>query len=240
LKQKQPKSKIEVSSPEESSAYQNDSFQVGTRVLMIDLENCPSQLNELMEDVNQYSQVVVCYAQCGAKIPLDWLVPLTKTVSENRLRIVKMAKGGKNSADFGLSFLAGVLMAHLPLEAHFDIVSNDSDLDHVIDLLKSHGREAQRLGTKKITQVASIESSTTDKNATEQNYLQEYCSHLVKHSKSRPAKQETLLNNIKSKFKAEGIDPEKFLNELFKMKVISLKDKKINYNQLLIEQIADS
>jgi hypothetical protein len=43
----------------------------GNRVLLIDLENCPSQINQLMDNLEKYSHVVVCYAQSGAKILLD-------------------------------------------------------------------------------------------------------------------------------------------------------------------------
>lgn len=37
------------------------------RILLIDLENCPNQIQQLMKDLEQYSHVVVCYAQSGAK-----------------------------------------------------------------------------------------------------------------------------------------------------------------------------
>ena len=60
------------------------------RIMLIDLENCPSQIHQLMKDLEKYSHVVVCYAQSGAKIPLDWIIPLNPIVNDNRLRIVKM------------------------------------------------------------------------------------------------------------------------------------------------------
>lgn len=80
-----------------------------TRVLLIDLENCPSQINQLMTHLEKYSMVVVCYAQSGAKIPIDWLMPLTGIVNNKRLKWVKMPTTGKNAADFGITFWAGVL-----------------------------------------------------------------------------------------------------------------------------------
>ena len=102
-----------------------------------------------MENLEKYSHIVVCYAQSGAKIPLDWVIPLTTTVNDDRLKIVKMPNSGKNAADFGITFWAGVFMAQLPLETHFDIVSNDTDLDYVVSLLKSQERSAERIGSKK-------------------------------------------------------------------------------------------
>ena len=98
------------------------------RVLLIDLENCPNQINQLMDSLEQYAHVVICYAQSGAKIPIDWIVPLTATLSNNKFRIEKMSNIGKNSADFGIAFWAGVLMKEFPEGTHFDIISNDNDL----------------------------------------------------------------------------------------------------------------
>ena len=201
------------------------------RVLLIDLENCPSQINQLMNNLKKYSQVVVCYAHSGAKIPLDWVVPLTAIVNNDRLKIVKMPNSGKNAADFGITFWAGVFMAELPQETHFDIVSNDTDLDHVVSLLISQQRSAERMGIKK--DHPELVSATSE---TLSQAMQEYCLHLVNHSK--PAKKETLINSINSKFKAENIDSEKLFAALIKHGVISIKENKITYNQQKLTECA--
>ncbi len=114
------------------------------KVLLIDLENCPSQINELLENLANYSQVVICYAQSGAKIPIDWLLPLTQFVNDDHLKIIKMPNVKKNAADFGITFWAGILMEKLPKKTHFDIVSND--LDFVVELLITEKRSAKRIG----------------------------------------------------------------------------------------------
>jgi hypothetical protein len=199
----------------------------GNRVLLIDLENCPSQINQLMNNLERYSHVVVCYAQSGAKIPLDWVVPLTSTVNNDRLKIVKMPSSGKNAADFGITFWAGVFMAQLPLETHFDIVSNDTDLDHVVSLLQSQQRSEDRISNKKDnSQLVPLASEPVTQSNKE--CLHEYCSHIVKHP-NKPAKKVTLLNSIKSKFKT-GVDPEELFEALKKQGVINAKDDKITYN----------
>ncbi len=208
------------------------------RVLLIDLENCPSQIQQLMKNLEQYSHVVVCYAQTGAKIPLDWIVPLTATVNENRLKVVKMPNGGKNSADFGITFWAGVLMSHLPGQAHFTIVSNDTDLDHVVSLLISQQRTAERIGTKKESTGLSLEMNESA-DTIQNRKVQEYCLQLVNHNKSRPAKKESLINNIKSKFKDNGILPENIFDQLIKESAILLKEgNKITYNETKIAKLA--
>jgi hypothetical protein len=120
-----------------------------TQILLIDLENCPSQLNVLLKDLEKFQQVIICYAQTGAKIPLDWLMPLNEMINQQRLKIIKMPTTGKNAADFGICFLAGMLMAEQPQNTHFVIVSDDADLDHTVKLLKSYHRTAERISLKK-------------------------------------------------------------------------------------------
>ena len=220
---------ISDESQEISSEMAEVSFNEGcNRVLLIDLENCPSQIHQLMNNLEQYSHVVVCYAQSGVKIPIDWIVPLTATVNDNRFKLVKMPQGGKNAADFGITFWAGVFMTQLPLQTHFDIVSNDNDLDHVVSLLISQQRSAERIGFKKDNPEVFL-GTIEPVNKSKEDRLHEYCLHLVKHSK--PAKKETLLNSIKSKFKVDNIDPEELFEELMKQGIINIRENKISYIQ---------
>lgn len=202
------------------------------RVLMIDLENCPNQIYQLMNNLEQYSKIVVCYAQSGAKIPLDWVIPLTAVVNEKRLKIVKMPNSGKNAADFGITFWAGLLMAQSSLDAHFDIVSNDADLDHVVSLLICQQRSAKRIGPGK----ENTPEPAVVKNSA--NLVQEYCRHLDAHQSNRPVKKDTLRNSIKSKFNGSKINTEALLEELIKHGAIAVKDNKISYNQKKITELA--
>lgn len=202
------------------------------RVLLIDLENCPSQIHQLMKNLEQFSQVVICYAQSGAKVPIDWILPLTSTVNNNKLKIFKTPGNGKNAADFGITFWAGVLMQQLPQKTHFTVVSEDTDLDHVISLLKSQGRTAERINTKleSIPKTSVLAGTFTP--------FKEYCIHLVKHSKTRPAKKDTLLNSIKIKYKDNPLIPEAVFDELLKNEAIIVKDNRIQYNDLILNRIA--
>jgi len=49
----------------------NTDTPMPAKVLLIDLENCPNQINDLLSTLSDYAQVVICYAQSGAKVPLD-------------------------------------------------------------------------------------------------------------------------------------------------------------------------
>lgn len=207
------------------------------KVLLIDLENCPAQATELLNDLVNYSRVVICYAQSGAKIPIDWLSTLTKAINTNKLKIIKMPNAGKNAADFGITFWAGVLMAKLPKKAHFDILSNDTDLDFVIDLLKSQKRSAARIGKAKKEAIISVPvESIKSIQEKEMTPFKKYCVHLAKHI-HRPAKQDTLLNSIKSTFKNSKIKPDEILAELIKQGIVIINNNKVSYNQQQINTV---
>jgi len=204
------------------------------RVLLIDLENCPNQIHQLQKNLEQFSQVIICYAQSGAKIPLDWLMPLSATVNANKLKIFRMANGGKNAADFGICFFAGALMQQLQQETHFVIISNDTDLDHVVNLLKSQGRSAERVGTKK-EEKPIIDTATTSLSP-----IKTYCMHLVTYSKNRPAKKDTLLNSIKNKFKDSPETAAEVFKSLTTQSAVILSENKVSYNDKKIKELASS
>lgn len=222
--------------------YNQSASRNGTevgRALLIDLENCPDQIYQLQENLEQFSQVVICYAQTGAKIPLDWLIPLSKTVNSNKLKIFKMAIAGKNSADFGICFFAGALMQQLPQETHFVIISNDTDLDHAVNLLKSQGRSAERVGTRqeKKETITKATNTTVDTTAVA-SPVKIYCNHLVTYSKNRPAKKDTLLNSIKNKFKETPEAAVEVFRLLTIQGAVTVSENKVSYNDKKIKELA--
>ncbi len=217
------------------SINQNDD-EIG-RVLLIDLENCPDQISQLQEKLEQFSQVVICYAQTGAKIPLDWLIPLSATVISNKLKIFKMTNGGKNAADFGICFFAGVLMQQLHKETHFEIISNDTDLDHVVNLLRSQGRSAERISTKKEENKTSTVTKTIVESTDFVSPIKTYCTYLVTYSQNRPAKKDTLINSIRSKFKESPQTAVEVLKLLTTRGAISISDNKVSYNDHKINEL---
>ncbi len=210
------------------------------RVLLIDLENCPGQIDQLPEKLEQFSQVLICYAQTGARIPLDWLIPLSVTVSSNKLRIFKMTSGGKNAADFGISFFAGALMQELNRETHFVIISNDTGLDHVVNLLKAQGRSAERIGNKKEERENSSTKATitTVETTASVSPIKIYCTHLVTYSKNRPVRKDTLLNSIKNKFKDFPEKADEVFQFLTTQGAVKVSENKVSYCDKKIKELA--
>lgn len=191
-------------------------------VLLIDLENCPSQINQLQGNLTEYTKIVICHAQSNAKIPLGWVVSLSVAISAGKLIIMKMEKPGKNSADFGICFFAGSLMQELPKNTHFTIVSNDTDLDHAVYLLKAHGRSAERVG---------IHKNEISQNINEELNMDiaPYCNHLLMYAGNRPAKLESLMNSIKSKYGGTEIVAESIYKQLLSKGCIQIKESKVIY-----------
>jgi hypothetical protein len=115
---------------------------------------------------------------------------------------------------------------------HFDIISNDADLDFVVDLLISQGRSAKRIAT--IKQPPPQQELLEDKIRIIKP-LQKYCIYLTQHE-PRPAKSKSLLNNIDRFFK-ESVNPNEVLTKLIKKGVVSINHGVVTYNhKRLLEQ----
>ena len=207
------------------------------KVLLIDLENCPSQLEQLPTDLANYLQVLICYATSYSKLPLGWLLPLSDAIVAKRLKIIKMDSISKNAADFGICFLAGSLMQELPKETHFVIVSNDKDLDHVVHLFKSHGRSAERVGTQKEEKIHPLPPDEVPSRMP--STVSIYCAYLITVKINRPAKVDALLNSIKTKFKSNLSNSESIYKMLLSSGAIKMNEQKISYNEKRIKELSD-
>lgn len=205
------------------------------KILLIDLENCPNQIHELQSSLQEYSRVVICYATTGAKIPLDWLMPLNEIINASRLQIHKMDSVGKNAADFGIFFFAGMLAQELKEPAEFIIASDDTDLDHLVSLLASMQHTAKREGKLK-----NLPQLTTPVITDVATGVKLYCEHLERHDTNRPASEQTLKNSIRSKMGQNMALTEAVFEQLIKLKVCEIKESKPLYFAAKIRQLAAS
>lgn len=202
------------------------------KVLLIDLENCPNELKKLAQRLEHFDQVLICYAGAAPKLPLDLLQPVSAAMQSGRLQISKMAREGKNSADFGLCFYAGVIAQDSPPNTDFTILSNDSDLDYLVDLLRQCGHVAERHGKPTAATIQNQLSTTSP--------LIYYCQHLLAHPKTRPASEKTIKSSIKARCGcASDEDPiiQKVLSELQKCSAIHKEEGKIVYREEVLRLI---
>lgn len=169
-------------------------------VLLIDLDNCPNQIEQLAQNLEKYARIIVCYGSQPPKISLNLALLLANPIYHKRLEFVGMQKNGKNAADFGLCFYAGRLSAQLSVEqTEYLIVSNDTDLDHAVNLLIQQGCKAKRIGNKHPSESAILDLTIIDDLPQKITLIaEEYRSKKGAHFKSRPAKKAALLNDIRA------------------------------------------
>jgi hypothetical protein len=206
----------------------------GMRALLIDLDNCPRQIEELPEALAGFQRAIACYGGVEPKVHVSVVPLLAAAINESKLEIIGMQKRGKNAADFGLAFWAGKLSAEMPPETEFLILSQDADLDHVVNLLRSAGRSVERIDGKasKIEiaeKPAPAKSHPTAAKAAKRSLgdlVEDYYRHQLQTGKPRPAKKTTLLNSIKSSFKKrKDVKPEEVLRLLLERGIVAIDGK---------------
>lgn len=205
------------------------------KVLLIDLENCPSQIQQLQTNLNDFSHVVICYANGSPKVPLDWVSSLAGAIGDNKLRLVRMGTSGKNAADFGICFFAGALMQELSKDTHFIIVSNDTDLDHAVGLLRNQGRTAERVGAR-IEKPESAPLSPAD-NPPE---LASFCGQLLKQIKNRPGSEKTLMNSLRTACGKNPSRAEIIFKALISASAIKIDNGKLSYNDAQLKVLSNA
>lgn len=211
---------------------------LASKVMLIDLENCPKQLQTLPEDISSYSRVVICHAHANAKIPLSWITLLAEAITAGRLKVQQMEQGGKNAADFGICFLAGALMQELPADTHFVIVSDDKDLDHAVHLLQAHQRSAERVGLADHADNGTQEGQSGTQPGGEAAMIAKYCEYLRTNVKARPAKAATLQNSLKSRFRLTQQITEKLYKSMVSDGLFCVVNHQIRYNESRIRMLA--
>jgi len=156
------------------------------------------------------------------------MVPLlAPAIHEGRLAIIGMQKKGKNAADFGLAFWAGRLAAEMPPDTEFLILSQDTDLDHVVHMLQGANRRVERLDGK----VHRTKRLSTDppkpQVETEDDAVTEYCTVYLQPARSRPVRKVTLSNSIRAfcKNHKKDITPDEILHGLVTRGVVVIDDK---------------
>jgi hypothetical protein len=197
------------------------------RALLIDLDNCPRQIEQLPDTLATFARVIACYGGSEPKVPLGMVPLLAAAIHEGRLAIIGMQKKGKNAADFGLAFWAGRLVAEMPPDTEFLILSQDTDLDHVVHMLQSAKRHVERLDgkvhrTRKVSPHPPEQQGENDGDA-----VAEYCTVYLQPGRSRPVRKVTLSNSIRAfcKNHKKHIKPDEILHGLVARGVVVIDEK---------------
>jgi PIN domain-containing protein len=196
------------------------------RALLIDLDNCPRQIERLPETLTEYARVIACYGGTEPKVPLGMVPLLATAIYEGRLAIIGMQKKGKNAADFGLAFWAGRLAAEMPPDTEFLILSQDTDLDHVVHMLQGAKRQVERLDGKVHRTKRIATDPPQPQVETDDDVVTEYCTVYLQPARSRPVRKVTLSNSIRAfcKNHRKNIKPEDILHGLVARGVVVIDD----------------
>lgn len=182
---------------------QKQSLQGGFQALLIDLDHCPRHIEQLPQTLDHFTRVIACYGDTEPRVPLSLVTLLAAAIQQGKLEIIGMKKSGHNATDFGLAFWAGRLMAEMPPDTTFAILSQDGDLDHVVHLLESAQRRVVRIGETLGSQMImpQEESPAAAEPAAlgiDEATVTLYATLHLKPGRSRPAKKATLANSIQS------------------------------------------
>jgi len=218
--------------------------KTGSRALLIDLDNCPKQIDLIHEALAGITRAVACYGSVEPKVQVGLVPLLAAAINAGKLEIIGMEKSGKNAADFGLAFWAGKLTAELPPETEFLILSQDGDLDHVVNLLRSLGRKVERIDGKSSKleladrKPAAASRQPTVSTATKRSsgeFAEDYYRQQLQTGKPRPTRKTKLLNSIKTKFKKrKEIKPEEVVQALLERGIIAIDEKgRVTYPGLI-------
>jgi hypothetical protein len=209
--------------------------KTGPRALLIDLDNCPKQIDLIHEALAGITRAVACYGSVEPKVQVGLVPLLAAAINEGKLEIIGMEKKGKNAADFGLAFCAGKLAAELPSETEFLILSQDGDLDHVVNLLRSLGRKVERidgksskieLADRKPVSAPRQQPVPTGAKRSTAELAEDYYRQQLQTGKPRPTKKTKLLNSIKTKFKKrKEAKPEEIAQALLERGIIAIDEK---------------
>ncbi|MCM2373496.1 PIN domain-containing protein [Aporhodopirellula aestuarii] len=182
-----------------------------TRVLLIDLDNCPHEVLDLAATAKRYDLIIAAHGRQEPRVPLGMASVLGSLISQRKIEIWAMP-AGKNSADFGLTFIAGRLSAELPKDAIFEVASKDKDLEHAVGLLNRSGFEASRIDS-------SINSTY---QASPQAVVSPLASRIAsslsgRGAKSRPKRRRSLHATVK----ARGPSPEQGMAALKELEQVA-------------------
>jgi ribosomal protein L15 len=200
----------------------------------LDIENQPKKIRELNFLLKQYSQVIVVYANSNLNIALDDLMELSLAIQDKRLLIIKMPKTGANSADFGLTFIAGRLSAQLEKGGSIDVMSNDTAMSYAVELLGQIGIQSTHI--KQLAEPVKIEQSQLavqeikikPKPQIEVNVDKKVLQLLAKN---QPKKPKSLLKSLMSWCNLNLQQAEILLEKLQQIKVVVIEQNKCEYNK---------
>lgn len=236
---------------EEFTLAETSAVDTAEEFLIIDIENCPGYIKDLEKHKKKYQKVIICYSQNKTKVSLS--LPeifdiFNDMYASDKLDFFQVPSEQKNAADFGISFYAGMLTQKIKKGSKITILSDDGELESVVNILKKIGFKSERIGYKfekigtinegkSVKSIRTISNKNTSKDSCLSEGMKKYCKYLSKAEKGRPSKKTTLRNSIKSQIPDNKIEPDDIIQELIECKIIKVNDSKIIYDNNKLKSI---
>lgn len=115
------------------------------KIVLIDAENLGCNTSVIKRCLSEYNKVFIIFSHLLAKLDFNTIADFSSDIKNERLNIIKMDKIGKNSADFGLAFIAGQLSSTLEKGSTIEIRSQDLMFNNIISMLNKCGINAQQV-----------------------------------------------------------------------------------------------
>ncbi|TXJ06566.1 MAG: hypothetical protein E6Q25_09055 [Acinetobacter sp.] len=212
------------------------------KVLLLDIENQSKKLRELTILLEQYHQVILVYATSNLVIALDDLMIFSQAIQEQRLLVIKMPKAGANSADFGLTFIAGRLSATLEQGSCVDVMSNDKEMSYAVELLSQVGIQSIQLkqlieSPKNPEPILVTQEKIVNQQESIPLVTQDITRVLEILVKNKPKKQKSLKKSLVVWCQIDKGKANIMIQTLQRMSCIMIKEDKIKYNEQTIQSV---
>jgi len=200
----------------------NKQREVAARYVLVDFENVQPKNLELLAE--QPFKVLVFVGANQAKVPFE--LANAMQVLGRSATYVKIAGTGRNALDFHIAYTIGRLLAGGP-HSQIHVISKDKGFDPLIRHLR--GENAQVSRQVDIAEIPELRISVTKTGQDEQ--VAAVIDNLQARGNSRPRRVSTLKNTINHLVdkKLSEKEMDAFLDELRKLKVITVEGTKVTY-----------
>lgn len=132
-------------------------------IVLIDAENLGCNTSVIKNCLSEYNKVFIIFSHLLAKLDFNTIADFSSDIKSERLNIIKMDKIGKNSADFGLAFIAGQLSSTLEKGSTIEIRSKDLMLNNIIGMLNKSGINAKQVLNHPVKMVNKVQEVIASK-----------------------------------------------------------------------------
>lgn len=114
-------------------------------IVLIDAENLGCSTTVINNCLMDYNKTYIIFSHFLAKLDFNSIASFASEIKNERLNIIRMDNIGKNSADFGLAFIAGQLSRTLETGSTIEIRSKDLMFNNIVNMLKQCGFNAKQV-----------------------------------------------------------------------------------------------